>query len=788
MSRVGRWACGLVVLAALGLAVPVAQALPTVPPAPTPAPSISLPPLVVPISPSPSGSPTGPSAAPTTAPDPSSAPLGPLQPPQVVPPPLVAPAPTPTDAPSGVPSSVPSGAPSSSPSAGAPADAPAVGGKRSETFLTGVLGKDQFDPSGYRLWYAPSEPGADLGIIAKALAKVQLAVSDTTYGQLADAEFSLYKWGAWLIFAALGFLVFSLAIPAALLKPMFDVARGFQDQLIGPAQMMFCAVALTVLWAAILLFSGKLTKALKQIAMSLAILITIGGTFAVVPMKYTVGALNYVSTAAAGVLLAGSGHDPSVLTEPKSDVIDTETLGAAFGVYTNGIQRSLIRNQAQAITFGVILPEACQAAYDQAAAQGLAVDDPNNFKPLLDKPECAGFVPNALRPDGDRVAFAFLLLLYLVGLAIVMALLAWPALRGQIAFVVAVAASGFIIVGLALPGSLRNAAGRYVMKIFLGLLATIGGSLALALVLVGMNATSEATRSWATFFQVLGLLIVPVAVLGLSRAAGNAVESRRRQAERSLTGESSRPNADVEALRNRGADVVKQAGRGAVSGGKTLAVTAAEAAATGASGGAWLVGTGVLAAGAGLSKGGKRALFGNDERAGLLAGPANASADAQPVDLPVPSADAPTEPTVEPAPLQPHPDFVPEMEAMPSVEGASSHPVPPVPVVVVGPDGDGAQPRRSSPAQRSVPHAPVAAQVAPEPQPQPAPVGPSKSERAKDGLVVRGATNAYAAAAVRASRIIASDVAESREREAAARAAQERAVDALRPGPQHSRR
>jgi hypothetical protein len=189
---------------------------------------------------------------------------------------------------------------------------------------------------------------------------------------------------------------------------------------------------------------------------------------------------------------------------------------------------------AQILIFKEKLPAVCERAYQQGVAQNLSITDPDNFKFMSEIPQCNEFVETGAIATADRAAQSMVLLVFVLFLAGALVMIAWPAIKGQIQVMAALAVHKLLFLAAALPGPLKAPAIMALYAAAMGCIALIILALYLSGILIAMKIVMEATSGLVMFWRLLLLLAIPFAAIGIHKRQQAASMRRKKEFQKSI--------------------------------------------------------------------------------------------------------------------------------------------------------------------------------------------------------------------------------------------------------------
>lgn len=397
-------------------------------------------------------------------------------------------------------------------------------------FIYEKVKKGEFNPEPVNLWYLEKDAAIEDPIFHIDL--ISYPNGSTLMGQVSDWFFTFYKMILHAVITLIGAVAFGLFFIGILMEPALNLASQVQQQLIGPFALWKIVVAIGAGWLAFTFFVKRNIAGAATEYVWMALVLAIGAAF--VPVDAIRYLVSLVAGASAVVLMAGVGEDPERVPAASTAPIDTSSLLDVYHRFTAGFEDLLIGQMAQILIFKEKLPKVCEVAYEKGVAQDLTITDPKNFKYMNELEQCQPFAKVGVVAGADRAVYSAILVGFVLFLAFALLKIAWPAIKGQIQVMAALAAHKLLFLAAALPGPLKAPAVIFLYKTMMGLIGLIVLSLYLSGILIGMKIVLEATTDLVMFWRLLLLLAIPFAALGIHKRQQKAMARREKEFQKSI--------------------------------------------------------------------------------------------------------------------------------------------------------------------------------------------------------------------------------------------------------------
>ena len=359
-------------------------------------------------------------------------------------------------------------------------------------------------------------------------------ISRKVYGTFTDLAFqgarSTTAVALWLVEWAYGFGIYDRLGGTAI-----DIANRYQHNVIGPLGLNELVWFYAVAWAAITALRGKLTMAFGELVTSFIA----AGLAAVIlanPAGYLHGTFDTMGKLSGALLATGTGQPP-----PDNGVDADEVMRPLQAQ----IHAAFVEEPYDYLDWGGPLPPPCAAMRDRILSNGPhgADDEPREAMALAGCQEQADFNHD---PTGTRLFGAVLTFGAAVVMVVLMALISITVVVAQVVAIVLFAIAPFALLAAVLPGAGRELAWRWVAALVRVVLAVVGMSFVLSLLLLTVTALLQATDDVGLVERFALVNVVVIAMLVARKrilAAGHALASGfgQRLATRRVGGERTAP-------------------------------------------------------------------------------------------------------------------------------------------------------------------------------------------------------------------------------------------------------
>lgn len=356
-------------------------------------------------------------------------------------------------------------------------------------------------------------------------------ISRKVYGTFTDLAFqgarSSTAVALWLVEWAYGFGIYDRLGGSAI-----DIAQRYQRDVVGPLGLNELVWFYAVAWAAIAALRGRLTMAAGELVIS----VIAAGLAAVIlanPAGYLHGTFDTMGKLSGALLATGTGEAPPA-TGSDADAV-MQPLQAQ-------IHAAFIEEPYDYLNWGGPLPPPCAEARDSILASGPhgADDEPRE---AMEAAGCEEQTDFNQAPNGTRLFGAILTFGAALVMVVLMALVSVTVVVAQVIAIVLFAIAPFALLAGVLPGAGRELAWRWVAALVRVVLAVVGMSFVLSLLLLTVTSLLQATadvglveRFALVNVVVVAMLVARKRILGaghtLASSFGQRLASRRVGGER----------------------------------------------------------------------------------------------------------------------------------------------------------------------------------------------------------------------------------------------------------------
>src|SRR5581483_11266215 len=339
-------------------------------------------------------------------------------------------------------------------------------------------------------------------------------ISRKVYGTFTDLAFqggrSATAIALWLIGWAYGFGIYDRVGGAAV-----DIAQRYQHNVIGPLGLDDLVWFYAVACAAVAALRGKLTMAAGELITSV-VAAGLAGLILANPAGYLHGTFDTMGKLSGALLATGTGQPP------PADSADAHAVMAPLQAQ---IHAAFVEEPYDYLDWGGPLPPTCAAARDQILATGPhgADDEPRQVMAAAGCQAQADFNHD---PTGTRLFGAVLTFAAALVMVALMALVAVTVVVAQVVAIVLFAIAPFACLAAVLPGAGRELAWRWVAALIRVVLAVVGMSFVLSLLLLTVGALLDGTNDVGLVERFALVNVVVIAMLVARRrilAAGHSL-------------------------------------------------------------------------------------------------------------------------------------------------------------------------------------------------------------------------------------------------------------------------
>ena len=356
-------------------------------------------------------------------------------------------------------------------------------------------------------------------------------ISRKVYGTFTDLAFSGARSATavalWLVHWAYGFAVYNRLGTAAV-----DIARRYQANVVGPLGLAQLAWFYTVAWAGIAALRGKLTMAAGEVATSI-VAAGLAGLVLANPAGYLRGTFDTLGTLSGTVLATGTGQPP-----PR----DSTDATAVLRPLQARIHAAFVEEPYDYLSWGGPVPAQCAPARDLIVATGPhGADDAPRM--VMTAAGCETQAKFNHEPTGTRLFGAVLTFGAAATMVVLLGLVAATVVVAQMVVVVLFAIAPFALLAAVLAGSGRELAWRWVAGLARAVLAVVGMSVVLSLLLLSVTAVLAASADLGLVerFALVNMVVIAMLVArkrvlaaghGMAGALGQRLATRRPGGER----------------------------------------------------------------------------------------------------------------------------------------------------------------------------------------------------------------------------------------------------------------
>jgi hypothetical protein len=326
-------------------------------------------------------------------------------------------------------------------------------------------------------------------------------ISRKVYGTFTDLAFqgarSATAVALWLVEWAYGFGIYDRLGGAAV-----DIATRYQHNVIGPLGLNELVWFYAVAWAAITALRGKLAMAAGELIISV---IAAGLAAAILanPAGYLHGTFDTMGKLSGALLATGTGE------APPSDAADAQ---AVMRPLQAEIHAAFVEEPYDYLDWGGPLPPPCAEMRDRILATGPHGTD-DEPREAMGSAGCEAQVDFNHDPNGTRLFGAVLTFGAAGVMVVLMALISLTVVVAQVLAIVLFAVAPFALLAAVLPGAGRELAWRWVAALVRVVLAVVGMSFVLSLLLLTVSALLQATDDIGLVERFALVNVVVVAML-----------------------------------------------------------------------------------------------------------------------------------------------------------------------------------------------------------------------------------------------------------------------------------
>jgi hypothetical protein len=335
--------------------------------------------------------------------------------------------------------------------------------------------------------------GCDEGAWNNVGRKVYCALTDMAF-QLAR---TLTTTALWLVGWAFG-----LDLHSRLGSFATSVAGRLERDLIGPLGLLHFVWLYAVAWAALQAMRGRVTMAGGELLLSVVVA-ALSGFVLANPAGYLAGVFDTMHSASSAVLAAGTGQP----LEPARD-------GAVLRPVQAEVHRAFVEEPYDHLNWGHSLDGACAEARNRALETGPHGSD-NEPRDLMREAGCVEEADFNHDPTGARMFGAVLTSVAACTVVVLLGLMAMTLAVAQVLTIVLFGLAPLALLGGILPGAGREVLWRWLTALLRSVLAVVGMSFVLAVLLMTVTAILEGTQPMGLVerFALLNTVVVAMFVV-----------------------------------------------------------------------------------------------------------------------------------------------------------------------------------------------------------------------------------------------------------------------------------
>jgi hypothetical protein len=345
-------------------------------------------------------------------------------------------------------------------------------------------------------------------------------LSRKTYCTFTDLSFqgsrSATALTLWLVEWSYGFGVYDRLSAHAI-----TIAETYDRNLIGPLGLSHLVWFAAVAWAAFAALKGKIAMAAGELGMSF-VLALLAGIFMANPAGYLQGMFDTMGSTSAALFATASGE------APPEDGIDADAVLAPLQAE---IHSAFVEQPYDILNWGGPLTGQCATARDMVLAEGPHGNDdaPRLVMQTAGCSEAADFNHD---PNGTRLFGAVLTLVASLIMAVLITLVAVTVVAAQVVAIVLFSIAPFALLAGILPAGGRTLAWAWLGALGRVVLAVVGMSFLLSLLLLTVQAMLAGTTD-ASILERFALVNLVVVVMFIARkrilAGGHSLASQLAQ-------------------------------------------------------------------------------------------------------------------------------------------------------------------------------------------------------------------------------------------------------------------
>jgi hypothetical protein len=315
--------------------------------------------------------------------------------------------------------------------------------------------------------------GCDEGAWNNVVRKVYCALTDLAF----QSGRALTSTALWLVGWS-----FALDLHSRLGAFATDIAGRLDHDLIGPLGLLHFVWLYAMVWVALQAMRGRLAMAGGELLVSLVVA-ALSGFVIVNPAGYLAGVFETMHGASSAVLAAGTGQQLDA--DPSGDVLHPVQVE---------IHRAFVEDPYDYLDWGHALSGACAAARDQLLANGPHGND-DQPRDAMRSAGCDEEAEFNHDPSGSRMFGAVLTLVAALSVVALLALMAMTLAVAQVLAIVLFSLAPLAFLGGILPGAGREILWRWLTALLRAVLAAVGMSFVLAVLLMAVSAVLSGTEA-----------------------------------------------------------------------------------------------------------------------------------------------------------------------------------------------------------------------------------------------------------------------------------------------------
>jgi hypothetical protein len=283
------------------------------------------------------------------------------------------------------------------------------------------------------------------------------------------------------------------------------IAESYERNLIGPLGLSDVVWFAAVAWAGFAALKGKLTMAAGELVVSV-VLAVLAGVFLANPAGYLQGLFDTMGST-SGALFATASGEP-----PPEDGVDADAVLAPLQAE---IHSAFVEQPYDILDWGAPLTGQCATARDQILADGPHGND-DEPRDAMNAAGCSDAADFNHEPNGTRLFGAVLTMVAALIMAVLITLVAVTVVAAQVVAIVLFSVAPFALLAGVLPAGGRALAWAWLGALGRVVLAVVGMSFLLSLLLLTVQAILAGTTD-ASLVERFALLNLTVVVMFVAR-------------------------------------------------------------------------------------------------------------------------------------------------------------------------------------------------------------------------------------------------------------------------------